>query len=149
MHNYTNSMYQKYNNVYAIGVFDLFHRGHVEFLKKAKALGNNLIVSINSDRLVAGYKRTPIYNEADRLELVRSCKYVNDAFIIDSYDNKEFLKEHSIDAVVHGDDWELESYKKQIRVDDAFLKDHGIELVFVGYTSDISTSDIIRQIKAL
>jgi len=50
---------------------------------------------------------------------------------------------------VHGDDWELESYKKQIRVDDAFLNEHGIELVFVGYTSDISTSDIIRQIKAL
>lgn len=142
-------MYQNYNNVYAIGVFDLFHRGHVEFLKKAKALGNNLIVSINSDRLVAGYKRVPIYNEDDRLELVKSCKYVDEAFIIDSYDNKEYLREYSIDAVVHGDDWDLESYKKQIHVDDKFLKQHGIELVFVGYTNDISTSDIIRQIKAL
>jgi cytidyltransferase-like protein len=142
-------MHQKYKNVYAIGVFDLFHRGHLEFLKKAKKLGNNLIVSINSDRLVAGYKRTPIYNEKDRLELVKSCKFVDDAFIIDSYDNKEFLKEYFIDAIVHGDDWESESYKKQIRVDDKFLKRYGIELVFVEYTNDISTSDIIRRIKAI
>lgn len=141
-------MQQKYKNVYAIGVFDLFHRGHVEFLKKAKTLGNKLIVSINSDRLVAGYKRVPIYKEEDRLELVKSCKYVDDALIIDSYDNKEYLKEYSVDAIVHGNDWELESYKKQIRVDDSFLKQHGIEMVFVDYTKDISTSDIIRQIKA-
>jgi cytidyltransferase-like protein len=65
-------------NIYVIGVFDLFHRGHVELLKKARELGSKLIVAVNGDRLTAKYKRPPMYNERDRLALLLSCRYVDE-----------------------------------------------------------------------
>jgi glycerol-3-phosphate cytidylyltransferase len=136
-----------YNNIYVIGVFDLFHRGHVEFLKKAKSLGKNLIVAVNSDDMVASYKRQPFYEENDRLEIVKSCKYVNEAFIIKGYDNREFIEKYNIDAIVHGDDWEINSYMKQICVTEDYLKANNTKLILVPYTSGISTSHLIKKIK--
>jgi glycerol-3-phosphate cytidylyltransferase len=136
-----------YKNVYVIGVFDLFHRGHVEFLKKAKSLGENLIVAVNGDEMVADYKRKPFYSETDRLEIIKSCKYVNDAFIINIYDNKEYIEQYNIDAIVHGNDWERTSYLSQIRVTEDYLKERNTELVLVPYTAGISTSELIKRIK--
>lgn len=137
-----------YKNVYVIGVFDLFHRGHVEFLKKAKALGENLIVAVNGDDMVASYKRKPFYSEDDRLEIIKACKYVQEAFIIREYDNKKYIEAYAIDAIVHGNDWERDSYLKQICVTDAYLKEQNTELVLIPYTAGISTSQIIKQVKA-
>jgi glycerol-3-phosphate cytidylyltransferase len=137
-----------YKNVYVIGVFDLFHRGHVEFLKKAKSLGENLIVAVNGDEMVSDYKRKPFYSEIDRLEIIKSCKYVNEAFIIKGFDNKEYIEQYGIDAIVHGNDWERNSYLSQIRVTEDYLKERKTELVLVPYTSGISTSDLIKRIKA-
>lgn len=137
----------QYKNVYVIGVFDLFHRGHIELLKRSKALGGNLIVAINGDEMVAAYKRKPLYSETDRLEIIKACKYVDDAFIVKGYDNKEFIEKYQIDAIVHGDDWEVESYMKQIRVDEQFLKEKGVSLVLLPYTQGVSTSELIKQIK--
>lgn len=138
---------KKYHTIYAIGVFDLFHRGHIEFLKNARSLGNRLIVAVNSDRLVSEYKRRPIYSEEDRLALISECKLVDECFIIDTYDNKEAIKKYQVDAIVHGDDWPVDSYMKQICVDEAFLTECGAELVLVRYTEGISTSQIISRIK--
>lgn len=136
-----------YKNVYVIGVFDLFHRGHVEFLKKAKSIGERLIVAVNGDEMVASYKRRPFYPEQDRLEIIRSCKWVDCAFIISEYDNKKYIEQYKIDAIVHGNDWERNSYLQQIRVTEAYLKEHNAELVLVPYTAGVSTSHIIKQIK--
>lgn len=133
--------------VYIIGVFDLFHRGHVELLRKAKLLGDKLIVAVNGDELVANYKRRPFINEYDRLAVVESCKYVDESFIIRTYDNKDAVVKYSVDIIVHGSDWQGDSYLKQIRMDDDFLKQHKIDLVFLPYTEGISTSDIIKSIK--
>lgn len=136
-----------YKNVYVIGVFDLFHRGHVEFLKKTRSLGEKLIVAVNGDDMVASYKRKPFYSEADRLEIIKSCKYVDEAFIIREYDNKKYIEQYGIDAIVHGNDWERASYLKQICVTDNYLKMHNTNLVLVPYTAGVSTSQIIKQIK--
>jgi|SRR5690606_4583247 len=135
--------------VYIIGVFDLYHRGHVELLKKARTLGNKLIVAINSDKIVTDYKRAPIFSEDDRLELVKSCKYVDEAFIIHEFDNKEYIKKFNIDIIVHGDDWDEEGYLQQIRVTKEFLDAHGVEMKFLPYTSGVSTSGIIKQIHSI
>lgn len=139
---------QQYKNVYVIGVFDLFHRGHLELLKNAKALGERLIVAINGDDMVAEYKRRPLFSEADRLEIVKACRYVDEAFIVHGYDNKAFIERYQIDAIVHGNDWERDSYLRQIRVTDEYLQQQGAELVLVPYTAGISTSALIKTIKA-
>ena len=134
-------------NIYVIGVFDLFHTGHVELLKRAKALGDRLIVAINSDRIVESYKRKPYISERDRLAVVEACRYVDEAFVIDTFDNKEAIVKNNINIIVHGSDWAGEGYMKQIRVDQAFLDNHGVSMVFLHYTQGISTSQILESIK--
>ncbi|MBC8594851.1 adenylyltransferase/cytidyltransferase family protein [Oscillospiraceae bacterium N12] len=134
-------------NIYVIGVFDLFHTGHVELLKRAKALGDRLIVAINSDRIVESYKRKPYISERDRLAVVEACRYVDEAFVIDTFDNKEAIVKNNINIIVHGSDWAGEGYMKQIRVDQAFLDNHGVSMVFLPYTQGISTSQILESIK--
>lgn len=134
-------------NVYVIGVFDLFHRGHIELLKKAKQLGDKLIVAINGDEMVAQYKRQPVFSEEDRLFIIEGCKYVDEAFIINDFDNKKYLLEHQVSIIIHGDDWPRQSYLEQIRVDEEFLERHNISLILLPYTKGISTSDLIRNIK--
>ena len=136
-----------FKNIYVIGVFDLFHRGHVEFLKKAKSMGENLIVAINGDEMVTEYKRKPFYSENDRLAIIQSCKYVDQSFIIKGYDNKEYLEKYKIDAIVHGNDWEREGYLKQIRVTEEYLKEKNTQLLLIPYTAGISTSQLIKLIK--
>ena len=133
--------------VYVIGVFDLFHTGHVELLRRAKELGEQLIVAINGDDMVASYKRRPYFNEKDRQTIVESCKYVDEVFIIRQYDNKEIIKKYNITKIVHGDDWESKSYMEQIRVTPEFLQNNNCELVLLPYTKGISTSALIKRIK--
>lgn len=139
---------KKYKNVYVIGVFDLFHRGHVELLRKSKELGDKLIVAINSDKFVSIYKRAPIYSETDRLEIVKACRYVDEVFISHDYDNKPFIEKYNIDAIVHGDDWERTSYLKQIVVTEEYLSERKVDLVLLPYTEGVSSSDLIRKIKS-
>ncbi|WP_281614277.1 adenylyltransferase/cytidyltransferase family protein [Flammeovirga sp. SubArs3] len=134
-------------NIYVVGVFDLFHRGHLELLKKSKALGTHLIVALNGDDMTAQYKRKPFVSEDDRLAIIESLECVDHAFIINQFDNKDVLVEYDIDVVVHGDDWDVEGYMEQIRVDQEFLDKNKIELAFLPYTQGISTSELIKTIK--
>lgn len=133
--------------VYVIGVFDLFHRGHLELLKRSKAMGDKLVVAINGDEMTAQYKRKPFFSETDRLALISACKYVDEAFIIRGFDNKQVIKDYKITKIVHGDDWEINSYMEQLRVTPEFLTEHNCELVLVPYTEGVSTSDYIKRIK--
>lgn len=133
--------------VYVIGVFDLFHTGHVELLRRAKKLGDKLVVAVNGDDMVASYKRKPFLSEEDRLAVIKACKYVDEAFVIREYDNKEYIEKYEINIIVHGDDWEEKSYMEQIRVTPEYLKKKQCELVLLPYTKGISTSELIKSIK--
>lgn len=134
--------------IYVIGVFDLFHNGHVELLRRAKEMGDKLIVAVNGDDMVASYKRRPFLNEEDRLAVIKACRYVDEAFIIRTFDNKDSIKKYKITHIVHGDDWPEHDYLRQIRVTPQFLKENNCELVLIPYTPGISTSDLINKIKA-
>lgn len=136
-----------YETVYVVGVFDMFHRGHVELLRRSRALGERLVVALNGDEMVRSYKRLPIYSEQDRLAIVKACRYVDEAFIIREYDNKPALLEHQVSAVVHGDDWTGDDYLKQICVDQKFLDKHGIEMIYLPTTKGVSTTDLIERIR--
>jgi glycerol-3-phosphate cytidylyltransferase len=130
--------------VLVVGVFDLFHAGHVSLLRRARALGERLVVVINGDQLTASYKRQPIMTEDDRRQLLEACRHVDAVEISNDYSIRDAVLRHQVTKIVHGDDWDEESYKRQIRCDDAFLSQAGAELVWLPYTPGVSTSDIIR-----
>lgn len=133
--------------VYVIGVFDLFHTGHVELLRRAKALGDKLVVAINGDKIVEQYKRSPFVHEKDRLKVIEACRYVDKAFIIRTFDNRRAVLKHHVNIIVHGNDWVGESYLEQIRLTPSFIARHHIELKYLPYTKGISTSGLIQKIK--
>jgi len=90
--------------VYLDGVFDIFHRGHLESIRQAKFKWKNteLIVGIVSDADCESYKRKPVFNEQDRFEIVSSIKWVDDViFPCPLVVTKSFLDEFQIDMVVH------------------------------------------------
>lgn len=132
--------------VYVVGVFDLFHRGHVELLRKARDLGDRLIVAINGDEMTARYKRRPLYPEGDRLEIVRACRFVDEAFVIEEFDNRPQILKYGVTKVVHGDDWDPDSYMAQIRVTPEFALKHGVTFVYLPYWRGTSTSQIIKML---
>jgi glycerol-3-phosphate cytidylyltransferase len=124
-------------------VADLFHAGHVSFLKKAKQYGDVLIVGLHGDELVSKYKRKPICNIEERKTVVESCKYVN-RVICDTplIITQDFINKHKIDLVVHGDDFDVE------KINDFYGE--VIELnkfITVPYTQGISTSEIIKRVE--
>ncbi len=126
--------------VFVDGVFDLFHFGHLEFLRQARYFGEYLIVGIHSDATVEKYKRRPIIPEYQRYAIIRSIKTV-DATIEDSplEITQKFINKWKISAVVHGDDAVYpEFYKVPINL--------GI-MRYVPYTKYVSTSLIISMIK--
>tara|TARA_Y100001960_G_scaffold85228_1_gene91072 strand:+ start:1272 stop:1676 length:405 start_codon:yes stop_codon:yes gene_type:complete len=129
--------------VYVDMVADLFHYGHANFLKQAKKHGSYLIVGIHSDKVVEGYKRSPIMTMEERIDTVSSCRYVDEVvpnapLIID----QKWLDTHQIDLVVHGDDFseEMEQLCYRTPIDLGIFR-------LVSYTSEISTTEIIRRIK--
>ena len=127
--------------VYVDAVADLFHVGHLNLFKRAKKEGDFLVVGIHSDKTVESYKRTPIIEQEQRYQIVRACKYVDevieDAPLIVT---KDFMTEHEIDLVIHGDD-----------CGDHFGIQHGDpikvgKMKYLPYTKGISTSMIIDRI---
>lgn len=129
--------------IYVDMVGDLFHYGHVRFLKKAKNLGDFLIVGVHNDVIVKDYKRLPIMRMDERIEVIESCKYVdkiipNAPLII----TKEFIETNNIDIVCHAhSEEEEEKYNFMYKIP----YELGIFKRF-DYVNTISTTDIINKI---
>ena len=129
--------------VYADPVADLFHYGHMEFLRKAKSLGDYLLVGIYADDVLEAYKRKPILTMEERAASVAACRYVDEVLLnaplrVDA----NWIAKYDIHLVVHGDDFSEEQFQDYYGVP--------IEMgIFrtVPYTPGISTSEIIRRIK--
>jgi len=135
-------------NVLVVGVFDLFHRGHVELLRRARSFGDRLVVIVNGDALTSEYKRKPMFSEVDRCEIIKSLRFVDDVVISNEFDVKPFIETHAINVIVHGDDWPHEAYLKQIRCTPEYIAERRIEMVYLEYYAGISTSKILRSIEA-
>ncbi|CAO1300742.1 unnamed protein product [Diamesa serratosioi] len=91
--------------VYVAGAFDLFHIGHLDFLEKAKELGDYLIVGLHTDPIVNQYKggNYPIMNLHERVLSVLACKYVSEVVIGAPYNvTKELIEHFNVDTVCHG-----------------------------------------------
>ncbi len=130
--------------VYVDMAADLFHYGHVNFLKQARKHGDYLLVGVHADEAVMSYKRRPIFSMEERVASVEGCRYVDEVIsnaplTID----RAWIERHNIDLILHGDDFsnEMEElcYKTPIEM--------GIYRT-VGYTPEISTTEIIARIRA-
>jgi len=128
--------------VYVDMVGDLFHHGHVEFLRRARALGDVLVVGVHSDETVASYKRAPIMSMDERIRVVEACRYV-DEVVADAplQLTDEYLREHALDLVVHGDDLDPETLERFYGA----AQQQGIFRT-IPYTVGISTSDILARL---
>lgn len=131
--------------VYADMVADLFHHGHVEFLRRARELGDELVVGIHSDEDVRSYKRPPVMTMEERVAVVRGCRYVDE--VIPNAPlrvTRDWIERHGIDLVVHGDDFDRDRLRKMYAEPD----DMGI-LRTVPYTPGISTSELRERLAQL
>ena len=136
-------------NIYIDGVFDLFHRGHLESLIKAKNIMDDtfLIVGIVSDFDCSFYKRVPIINEIDRVEIVKNIKIVDKIiFPCPLKVDMNFIKEHNIDLVVHGFSNEIDREKQKDFYDEIKKNGYFQEIEYYKLTS---TTEIINKIKKL
>ena len=140
----------KYNlniiTIYCDGVFDLFHMGHLNSLKKIKNYFNKptyLIVGVISDEISTTYKRKPIFDENKREKILESCIYVDKTIITDMLIiTEEFLNNNNIDFVMHGF-----SNKNDITTQDNFFEipKKLNKFIEVPYTLGISTTQIIKE----
>ena len=130
--------------IYADGVFDLFHYGHVRLLQRCANLGDKLIVGVHNDADVASYKRTPVMTMAERLEVVEACRFV-DAIVPNAplKVTKEFLDILGADIIIHAHSEEDHHRCMQLFYGgvpaERFLR--------LGYTSATSTTAIIEKLK--
>lgn len=125
--------------VITFGTFDVFHVGHINILERAAAMGDYLIVGVSSDSLNFSKKnRYPVYNENDRLKIIKSLRFVDAVFMEESLELKlDYIKRYSADLLVMGDDWEG-------RFD--WVKSE-CEVIYLPRTPSISTTEIIEVVK--
>ncbi|MFI6348016.1 adenylyltransferase/cytidyltransferase family protein [Streptomyces sp. NPDC050560] len=130
--------------VYVDMTGDLFHAGHVALLKAARQFGNWLVVGVLSDETVASYKRRPVMCLAERVAVIESCRYVDEVIPDAPFRvTEEFLAEHGIAKVVHGDDMSPQATEDMYGPAVAAGK-----FAYVRYTQGISTTEIIQRIVA-
>ena len=127
---------------YTTGVFDMFHVGHLNILKKAKEQCDYLIVGVSTDECVRSYKnKDTVIPFEQRIEIVRSIKYVDEVVAQTTMDKMDAWKKLNFNKIFHGDDWKnSEMYKKIIND----FRKIGVEVVFLPYTDGIS-STILRN----
>lgn len=92
--------------VITYGTFDLFHRGHLNILKKARGYGDYLVVAVSSDAFNAQKGKKAYYSQEDRVAILEAIKYVDKVILEDTWDQKpEDIITNNIDVFVMGDDW--------------------------------------------
>lgn len=133
---------KKYKVGYTTGVFDMFHIGHLNILKRAKEQCEFLIVGVTTDNLCKIRKdKYPVICEKDRVEIVESIKYVDSVVLQDDMDKLSVVKKHGIQAVFVGSDWQgtpsWSKYEKE-------FKEVGCDVVYLQHTEGIS-STILRE----
>ena len=125
--------------VFTNGCFDIIHIGHIRYLKEAKALGDVLVVGVNSDRSVSGIKPDrPINPQNHRAEVLSSLEMVDYVTLFDEETPYELIKILQPDILVKGGDWKKE---------DIIGSDVAKETYSLPYVKGVSTSEIIERIK--
>lgn len=129
---------KKYKIGYTQGTYDMFHMGHLNLIRNAKRMCDNLVVGVNSDALVERYKnKVPVINELERVEIIKELRSVDDVILCDTLDKVEVQSKIHFDAVFIGDDWKGHERWLQTEKDLAPL---GVDVVYLKHTDGISST---------
>lgn len=125
--------------VITYGTFDLLHYGHINLLKRAKELGDYLVVAVSTDEFNWNQKKKTCYfTYEQRKTLVEAIRYVDLVIPETCWEQKRSdVKEYHIDTFVIGDDWK-EKFD--------FLREEGVEVVYLPRTPEVSTTKIKKEI---
>jgi len=134
--------------LYTGGTFDLFHSGHVKFLRMCKMLADEVIVSLNTDEFIQEYKGfNPFYSFEQRKEILLSCRYVDNVISnIDGADSTTAIEQVQPDIIAIGTDWAKRDYYSQMGFSQEWLDIRNIVLIYLPYTQDISSTLIKEKI---
>ena len=128
---------------YTTGVFDLFHIGHLNILKRARLECDHLIVGVTTDELCESDKnQKPFIPFQERMDLVEAVKYVDEVVPQTSYDKVEAWNNLKFDKMFVGDDWKGTDQWNQIEKE---FSQFGVEIIYFPYTTHTS-STILRKI---
>lgn len=122
---------------YTTGVFDLFHVGHVNILRNAKSMCDRLIVGVTTDELVSYKNKKAVIPFEERIEVVRSCRYVDLAVPQTSMDKLDAQHRYGFHIMFVGDDWYNTDKWKAFEDEFARL---GVKIVYFPYTRGTSST---------
>ena len=131
---------------YTCGVYDLFHIGHLNLLKNAKGMCDKLIVGVTVDDLVLYKGKTAMIPFEDRIEIVRSIKYVDAAVPQYDIDKLSACKKLGANIMFVGDDWYATDKWKEYEKE---FEKEGIKIVYFPYTRGVSSTKITEALKAV
>ena len=134
--------------VYTGGTFDLFHSGHVNFLKRCQQIAGmdgQVVVALNTDRFIYDYKKKkPVLSFDQRKDVLESCKYVSEVVAnVGGSDSKKTIEMvESVDVIAIGSDWARKDYYAQMEFNQDWLDEKNISLIYIPYTKGISSTFI-------
>jgi D-glycero-beta-D-manno-heptose 1-phosphate adenylyltransferase len=130
--------------VFTNGVFDLLHVGHVRYLRQARALGDVLVVAINSDQSVRELKgpSRPVFDEAERGEILAALRDVDYVVVFDDISPRTTIKRLLPDALVKGGDYQLDEIHGREEVEAA-----GGEVISLPFVPGASTTSLLERMK--
>ena len=130
--------------VFTNGVFDLLHIGHVRYLAQARALGDALLVAINSDRKVRELKGPdrPVFDQAERAEILAALRCVDYVTIFDDVSPRKLIAELLPDVLVKGGDYQLDEIHGREEVEAA-----GGKVISLPFVQGASTTSLIERMK--
>lgn len=135
---------KQYKVGYTTGVFDLFHVGHLNILKRAKEKCEYLIVGVSTDELVVNYKnKKPVIPHPDRMTIVEGIKYVDKVVPQISRDKFAAWTSLNFDVMFVGDDWKGSHLFNEV---EKKFYEVGVELVYLPYTQGVSSTKLRENV---
>mgnify|MGYP002623032000 CR=1 FL=1 len=131
---------------YTAGVYDLFHVGHLNLLKNARGMCDKLVVGVTVDDLVTYKGKRSMIPFEDRIEIVRSIKYVDAAVPQYDMDKVRACRELGATMLFVGDDWYGTDKWREYETD---AKRSGIQIVYFPYTKGVSSTQISKALRAV
>jgi glycerol-3-phosphate cytidylyltransferase len=136
---------KKYKVGYTTGVFDMFHIGHLNIIRRAKEQCEYLIVGVSTDELVQTYKhKTPIIPLEERIEIVRAIRFVDEVVVQTSMDKLAAWEKLHFDVLFHGDDWKGSSMYNEV---EQRLTEHDVHMVFLPHTKGTSSTLLAEKLR--